>query len=302
LVVIAIIGILIALLLPAVQAARESARRLQCSNNLKQYGLAVHNGHSSQGVFPISMPYSGSDYQAPPASTRNGKGWLVSILPNFEQQALFDRFAPTFDYYFADTDHGVKSAAGLKAMATPAAFLRCPSDGSPAVRNDQFQWIGSDVAITNYKGVLGDSQVGPAWGQTPVHPGGTLPDCHSGHVKCNGTFFRYTFRYPKSIAAMRDGTSNTLIIGEDLPEHNFHSTAYFSNGDWASTSVPLNYQPNPPTPTQWWNVHGFRSKHTGGVNFCFGDGSVHFLNDTIDYEMYLDLSTVHGGEIVQLPN
>jgi prepilin-type N-terminal cleavage/methylation domain-containing protein len=92
LVVIAIIGVLVALLLPAVQSARESARRMSCSNNMKQYGIAIHNYHDVQRYLPISIAYNVSGPRATPQP--NGKGWIVSILPHLEQQALFAQFEP----------------------------------------------------------------------------------------------------------------------------------------------------------------------------------------------------------------
>src|SRR5688572_7278344 len=95
LVVIAIIGVLVALLLPAVQAARESARRMSCSNNLKQFGIAIHNYHDTFTLLPMSIgPWSQG---ASPTPQRNGKGWIVSILPQLEQSALFAEFEPGFN-------------------------------------------------------------------------------------------------------------------------------------------------------------------------------------------------------------
>ncbi|MBY0527867.1 MAG: DUF1559 domain-containing protein [Gemmataceae bacterium] len=96
-----------------------------------------------------------------------------------------------------------------------------------------------------------------------------------------------------------DGTSNTFMIGEDIVKYNQHSTAYYSNGDYASCHIPLWVRP--PDPADWPNAMGFRSNHTGGANFCMADGSVHFVRDTIDMVLYRALATRNGGEPVSLP-
>ena len=104
---------------------------------------------------------------------------------------------------------------------------------------------------------------------------------------------------PIRIEHISDGTSNTLLAGEDVPEENYHSAAFYANGDYASTHAPLNYFPKPSTPSDWWNVISFRSKHTGGANFAFADGSVKFLPSNIDYtNVYKPLSTKAIGEVI----
>lgn len=303
LVVVAIIGLLVAILLPAVQGAREAARRMQCSNNLKQLGLAIHEYHTAFSSFPICGGYSRTDYNPPPSpwGELDGRSWIVGILPYVEQQALFDIFSPGFNHYYNNVD-GMKHPDRIAAMKTDVAVLHCPSDPSSfAPRLGQVQWWTTPVTLTSYKGVLGDSKIGPAFGHTPIHSGGSLPDCHAGHVECNGIFHRHTWRWPVSIAKVRDGTSNTFMVGEDIPDHNFHSVAFFTNGGWSSVSPPLNYNPIPPDPTIWWNALGFRSRHPGGASFAMADGSIHFVSDSIDYATYMALGTRNGGEIATLP-
>ncbi len=296
LVVIAIIGILIALLLPAVQAAREAARRLQCANNLKQIGLAIHNYHAVHGVLPISISYYQDHDPTSPLETLTGKGWVIGILPFMEQQVLYDQFIPGFTGYFRD-GKGLKNPACRDAMKTQLPVLHCPSDPSTGKTfTEHPQWSGIEVATTSYKGVLGDSRLG---GSGSVHQG-TEPDCHNT-CGCNGLFYRYTYREPKRIADIRDGTSNTLMVGEDVLEQNYHNAAYYANGDWSSCHAPLNYMPNPPTPLEWYNVMSFRSLHPGGAHFCLADSSVHFFSESIDYTLYRALSTRAGGEPVTVP-
>ena len=141
LVVIAIIGILVALLLPAVQAAREAARRSTCTNNLKQLGLAILNYHNSYKVFPVSMGYV-DGYEAP-GEVMNCKGWILGILPQLEEQPLFDSFAQAgaFDGQYRigicrspRPGFGVGSAQGARSspelMKSQLTVLQCPSDPS----------------------------------------------------------------------------------------------------------------------------------------------------------------------------
>ena len=127
LVAMAIIGLLIALILPAVQSAREAARRVQCKNHLKQLGLAVHGYHDLFQLLPISIsPYADGPHPPP---QRNGKGWIVGILPHLEQQTLFDKLAVGFaGDFFSGT--GLKKPACRDAIKFSLSVLQCPSDPS----------------------------------------------------------------------------------------------------------------------------------------------------------------------------
>lgn len=288
LVVIAIIGILIALLLPAVQAAREAARRSRCSNNLKQLGIGIHNYHDANNRFPISV--SAWSEGPRPAANCTGKGWILSTLPYLEQGPLYQQFIPAFTT-------NLWNAACANAMKTQLPVLQCPSDSSVnELSTAQYQWGGTQVALTSYKGVIGDTRMG---GAVSIHQG-TEPDCHTT-IGCNGIFYRNSYQDRVSFASVSDGTSNTFMVGEDVPKENNHSAAFYSNGDYASCHAPPNYFPNPSTPDDWWNVISFRSKHPGGVQFCMADASVRFIPQTIDYTLYRRLSTKDGGEAVTPP-
>ena len=291
LVVIAIIGILIALLLPAVQAARESARRMQCSNNLKQLALGVHNYHDSYGVLTITMDY----HNAYPAGIVNGVSWLVRVLPFVEQAPLHDTMSVCYEGNYAN-GLGMNSLKCRKFYTFQLPLHHCPSDPSVLeLTKDMFRYKGIDVAQTSYKGVMGNSRVGGAsskWQGTP--------DCNHNDT-CNGLFFPNSYHRPIHIADISDGTSNTLMLGEDIPEHNVHSFWIHADTDYASTYAPLNYLPDPPTPLEWWNVISFRSWHPGGAQFATADGSIHYVAQQIDYVTYQQLSTRAGGESAQLP-
>jgi prepilin-type N-terminal cleavage/methylation domain-containing protein len=289
LVVIAIIGILVALLLPAVQAAREASRRSQCSNHLKQLGVAVQNYHDSNRAFPLSISPWAEGPQ--PTTGLSGKGWIVSTLPYLEQHALFEQFAPAFS-------STLWNPACATAMKTATPGLRCPTDGkSPLTSTVEYQWTGTEVFVTNYKGCIGDTRMG---GGSSIHTDGTMPDCHNT-TGCNGLFYRNNYQDRLKFSSVTDGTANTFLIGEDVPFANHHSAAYYANGDYASCHAPLNYFPNPPTPNDWWNVISFRSLHPGGAQFCMVDASVRFISDSIHHTLYRALSTKAGGEPVSPP-
>ncbi|WP_425615519.1 DUF1559 domain-containing protein [Anatilimnocola sp. NA78] len=294
LVVIAIIGVLVALLLPAVQAAREAARRTQCSNNLKQIGIALHNYHDTFQNLPISISMWSEG--TAPTPQRNGKGWIVSILPQAEQMPLYTRFEKYFTGDFAGGGGLNNPATECRdAMKTQLKFLQCPSDpdaGKPTTNNAQCAFMATR---TNYKGVMGDHKMGNA---SSVHPSPT-PDRHSTN-DCNGTFYRNNYQDGVRLASITDGTSNTFFVGEDVVSQNLHSAAFYSNGDYCSCHGPPNYFKFPPTPGDWWNVMTFRSKHPGIVQFVLGDGSVRIIQQNINYDTYRFLATRAGGEAVSI--
>jgi prepilin-type processing-associated H-X9-DG protein len=204
-----------------------------------------------------------------------------------------------------------------KLLQTPLQILTCPSDPTQnKLRNDQFQFANWDVAVTNYKGVLDDTYLGqldagsypndssiyrsgdypePA----PAYVAGADNDCHH-NLRCRGIFFRQSYQRPVKIASVTDGTSKTLMIGEDLPDYNLHSTAFYANGDWCSCNIPLNnligQQPESLDLTAWWDQQGFRSRHPGGSQFCLVDGSVRFVSESISNETYRTSCTRNGGE------
>jgi len=308
LVVIAIIGILIALLLPAVQAAREAARRSQCSNNLKQYGLALHNYHDVMKVFP------------PGHSTWDNHPWIswqVRILPFAEQAPLFQSVegwskqqATQQAYYEAPVGPG-----GLRARESiTVPYCQCPS-----ATNDKFD---SGWAQANYCGSLG-SQLTPSangacqpYTTAGVHyenPGG-----QNGHGNTNnpaeisGMFSRFGMTI--GMKDVTDGTANTLFVGEIRPNCSDHREGWWSrNGGanaHASTSVPINdlttcpnattgyNYPNCAAQSNWNLSWGFKSMHPGGAQFLLVDGSSRFVSQTIDYVTYQRVGGRHDGQTV----
>ncbi len=268
LVVIAIIGVLVALLLPAVQAARESARRAQCVSNLHNMALAALNYHDAKGHFPVDEDYSNFGPQqielTPGTQTRqpvtdptraagklSGAGWIVEVLPQLEQAALYAQFRPYLDKSWRMKLGINANEPQLRtALQSQPEILLCPSNELKGPRDDQFPFNsppeapGSPVAVavTHYKGNAGDGNfeyTAPEWprGFYTYYP--TIP-CYIG-PECFGIFWRYTYvRNGVKLKEITDGTSNTILMGEASPEDG-NSPAWSSDGDWAITGVPLNW-------------------------------------------------------------
>ena len=333
LVVIAIIGILIALLLPAVQAAREAARRSQCSNNLKQYGLALHNYHDVYKLFPVG----GVSYGSGNGNCNNvpGRyclewddgdrtptiGWQVRILPFAEQGGLWNAVASQGDR--THTAYWNVNVNGQPARLTKVPYSRCPSDPNA-------DSVNSDWAQTNYTGSLGSTRTPSAdgncqpWLIAGVHfesPGGTSDHGNDtdhipgwgGKQNISGMFGRLGINI--GVQDVVDGTSNVIFVGEILPTCNDHTAGWWHHNGMgnahASTSVPINEfttctaprnritYPNCTAQSNWNFSWGFRSMHPGGAQFLLVDGSVRFLGETINYATYQRLGGRRDGRSVE---
>jgi prepilin-type processing-associated H-X9-DG protein len=337
LVVIAIIAILVGLLIPAVQKVREAANRMKCSNHLKQLGLACHNYHDTQQSFPPGGEFAPGaivgDFETNWNVDWNAdKGsWLVYTLPYMEQDNLFKKFPP-LNYYNASnlSDPGNNSVLGAVALGVLPAKLpygRCPSDDY----NPDDPWVCNYMASTGSQCLssicgyypfniycdplnngLGD------WGY-PISPvdGNTNNPQH-----LRGMFNRLGCKI--TMAMVTDGLSNTIMLGEAVPKWNGFLTQHYFEGNpalfggWAaadggnniaSTIVPINYPTpvtdycNPPQTyfNNWNTTFSFKSNHLGGANFCFGDGSVHFISQSIEMRTYNLLGCRNDGQVASLP-
>lgn len=277
LVVIAIIGVMVGLLLPAVQAAREAARRMSCSNNLKQIGIAVHNYHDTYQRFP------------PSSFNSNKLAWTVHVLPFIEQQSLFDEFNMNLVY-----NAGTNNALGLRRVNT----YICPSIKSAlsSLANGGEAIGGVATFTTSYYGVMGPQGTNQAF-NTPY--GFSVVGGHGGFA-LDG-FFRQNAQ--TRFADVIDGTSNTFMIGEiSWDDRRGLRTRYrtWSRGhnqnDWTAGVKNLTQQINSDF-TALFNNMAFGSNHPGGCHFLMGDASVVFLSNSTDFNLLMASASANGGEV-----
>ncbi len=276
LVVIAIIAILIGLLLPAVQKVREAAARAKCSNNLKQIGLAMHSYHDVTGALP---PGYVSNNPGVPGSTswcRSGgvqrAPWTVLILQHLEQAPLHNQF--NFNVPFQSTSNQMD--APNDAVIVPLTVYQCPSD----IR------IAQNPNYASYAGVQG---------------GGNAPDC--GNSGCSPANERGSYVSGMLYAGSKikltdatDGTSNVFLIGESR----YGNAAWGASAKQDSCSYPRNIAGTQDQINLFPNqgVHdtrGFSSYHVGGCFFVMGDGSVQFVKQSIDLNVYRQLGRRGDG-------
>ncbi|RMF40892.1 MAG: DUF1559 domain-containing protein [Planctomycetota bacterium] len=297
LVVIAIIGILVGLLLPAVQAAREAARRIQCANNLKQLGLALHNYHSAHRMFPAGHMETGWDGP----SYRHQFSWLTYLLPYLEQSNVYN----LIEFSKIDLRRSAnENPAFMVAGSVDIPVFICPSD--PTGRVDP------DWAPTNYLGNQGIT-------------------CSSRGPRSNGVFGHDSWTKIRDII---DGTSNTIASAEVLKgdfdvntiRDNYIFIRRAANADDIATCqvfppnrsdlagvwlggppqynmFSTNRAPNDRrfdcvSPHHGCTNFAARSQHTGGIQSILADGSVHFISENINLQVYHALGTRNGGEVV----
>ncbi|MGE0757925.1 MAG: DUF1559 domain-containing protein [Pirellulaceae bacterium] len=202
LVVIAIIGILVSLLLPAVQAAREAARRAQCSNNLKQLGLALHNYHDTYKTFPPSGILNG-DPVNPSATTPSTRpyhySWMFMVLPMMEQQPLYDSTDKLFPIYVG------ANGQPQRVCSTQVPSFKCPSALALNLANDT-----RNLAYTNYA-----ASEGYHWWTSATINGATWTSgIYQGQNQTLDMSGIFTITKTNSIASVTDGTSNTVAVAE----------------------------------------------------------------------------------------
>lgn len=293
LVVIAIIGVLVALLLPAIQAAREAARRTQCSNNLKQIGLAMHGYHDTHQVLPYgSLIVDVNDPTNTGAST-----WVAHILPFMEQQTIYD----LFNFHARMTD-----LVNRQAVTTPIDTFICPSDPQGA----ENPLIGGRVQPYHnqegsfalwYPASMGPTNNGVCSLFCPDSPNSWCcrqdePSAPNFRFATVGIFGRHTMG--RNFREIPDGTSQTMMVGEGLPEQCAFLGAYHANYPMHDMVIALNNFTEPEDDEEFYRACGFKSLHPGGANAVMADASVHFLTESIDYRLWCALGTRAGGESI----
>ncbi|MBN2291630.1 MAG: DUF1559 domain-containing protein [Pirellulales bacterium] len=291
LVVIAIIGILIALLLPAVQAAREAARRAQCSNNLKQHGLGLHNYHDTFKTLPPGSMWHRPN--TPAAMGGNELSWCVFVLPFIEQGALHDQF--NFNAHNWTDNQSLSD--------TKVAALLCPSASN--------ELGGGTNYTTHYYGVMGPKGNKPPGGQPydVLNSGGWAG--HGGYARSGAMpgpgpdpVDNATLGGPCKFRDIKDGTANTFMLGEiSWQKANCYRPwvrGIYSNT--ASSAKNINYGINvQPYSSGNFNDVSMGSDHPGGCQFAMVDGSVQFVSETIDFDIYRAVASRDGGEVATLP-
>ena len=320
LVVIAIIAVLIALLLPAVQSAREAARRIQCVNNMKQIGLAMHNYHDSAGSFPPGRIWSTATGSFPTIfSGAQNTTWFTLMLPQIEQGNLANSFnyALGGEGVFAPLPLGF--FANSTVAATKIASFQCPSD-----RSMSFQ-VNPNYAGGFLSGViLTKGNYAASWGNTSW--GSNYRGANSG------SYQKALFGHDLiTMASITDGTSNTVAMAEVLqgemqdirgvmwssvPGGSTFMTRFTPNGvkDFFNQNSGGDYLPNDPglfcfnEPGQGLPCFpgagdsdafaGARSRHPGGINALYADGSVHFIKSTVNPVTWNALASISGGEVL----
>jgi prepilin-type N-terminal cleavage/methylation domain-containing protein/prepilin-type processing-associated H-X9-DG protein len=312
LVVIAIIGTLVALLLPAVQSARESARKMQCSNNLHNLAIAMHNYHDSLGSFPNSHFYTMKSMTQDPICDQGPVsceqwGWGVLIMPYVEQNNLHAQLGVN-DYHLREVLAGANPGLPnpIPMLQMKLALYLCPSDSNPtghlaAVERDfrdgqgtmKGGWGRWQPSISNYVVNRGTGVLAPSFqlGRPPMDTHGVFMEGAS-----------------KRMQDITDGTSNTLMLGE-------RDSQICRSGTWVGVrnaegtgtrgiyvvAANVHVRLNSPDPPINWNDaargchQGFSSLHPGGANFALCDGSVRYISNNIEFKA--DTGPLHDYDV-----
>jgi prepilin-type N-terminal cleavage/methylation domain-containing protein/prepilin-type processing-associated H-X9-DG protein len=316
LVVIAIIGVLISLLLPAVQKVREAANRAKCANNLKQIGLALHNYHDSFQSFPAAYnlltaddPTADKSYGTTPP--RVGASMFTLILPYVEQDNVYHRIETTKAFFSAVNMPNANPAysTGIKTFLCPSSPGDVTMDYSAAL-NQSFNSTGNYNLSYPPGLIFGRTDYAPMSG-TALGIGGNQENQVSGNP---GIIVEPPAR-PATFASITDGTSNTLLVVEDGARPAFYSNKGFlgngpvsqGGGAWADPfgylvmngSMPDGSGLIPgPCAIGCTSDNEMFSFHPGGINVVMGDGSVRFVKASITLNQAAALISKAGGEVI----
>jgi prepilin-type N-terminal cleavage/methylation domain-containing protein/prepilin-type processing-associated H-X9-DG protein len=297
LVVIAIIAVLISLLLPAVQSAREAARRAQCTNNLKQIGLGVHNYISTHDVFPWGC-FRNHHLSDPTGPCYTSGGSFIPLLPQMEQNQVFNAI---------NFMSNIFGACNTTIDSTSLSYLHCPSD--PSIEDKVFMKGGNvdggdmTMCYSSYGGCAGTWFQLPHWSNPPSvfqqrinQQNGTIIYIgYETNLYIGGTLYSGMNRGCIKLAAVTDGTSNTMMYSERahgmLSKQDQVCWNWWSSGNFGDTSFSTMYPMNPFKKVAGnYSLSGgaddfvsaASSFHPGGANFLFTDGSVRFLKESIE--------------------
>ncbi|HMO85784.1 MAG TPA: DUF1559 domain-containing protein, partial [Lacipirellulaceae bacterium] len=311
----AIIGVLVALLLPAVQAAREAARRAQCSNNLHQMGVAAQNHIAAKGTLPPGYGRTEQDVRQSVNFVK--RGLFTELLQYIEGQSAYQQII--FDYqsrglpYYEDPARDIVIGAYLCPSWPDAAVIQSSLPNYEYQRGAMCTYSGVAGAVRN----LGE-EINSSFGRLPINGAFTM------RTIPGASLFQPTVvvGYARPVKEITDGQSNSLMIGEFVhreccfnalvedPPGNVRPwyVAGFSDGPYSmkvaeySPNACLTRQPTSCVTGQGTNFNHLPmgSFHPGVTHFVFVDGSVHLINDNIELNVYRDLATVNGEEVVTL--
>ncbi|MEM7452997.1 MAG: DUF1559 domain-containing protein [Planctomycetota bacterium] len=303
LVVIAIIGILIGMLLPAVQQVREAARRTTCLNNIRQIALACHNFESANERFPAATQFVIPDLTNPGNKDYDYLGYLTYILPHVEQTSLFE----LCDFEMNDLTNPNKWDLSTNKLG----IALCPSGPN---QYSSMEFIGipaNELYTTHYYCISGPIGQNPATGQDY-----NFKATGHGGISTEGIFWThgqwgYLSKKSRGHGQIRDGASNTLLIGEssfgeiDESLMTFWGRPYrpwSRGGTWSYCSgmrnikYPINAYDFDSATTKHNNIN-MGSDHPGGCSFALADGSTRFVRETIDMSAYLSWASAAGTEV-----
>jgi hypothetical protein len=322
---------------------------MSCGNNIRQIALGCINHESARKQYPGSVGQANNvrDIMVDPqpafsATSVSQVSWMTNLLPYIEGDMLFKSFDPRFDVTNDTRNTGgfISPTQGSNTWLAKqsVSLYRCPSDTSPAIMDGRAQRSGNgqSYAVTSYKGVAGSNW---AWG-APAYR--TVGDSFFGsdpYFKNNGNglgngngilFAGYLGRGPSplvnqlgvpcntQVAAIKDGLSNTFMVGESVGAWTMHNWWFWFNGSVATVAIPLNassvcsagqglpfrkgLEVCAMDPQQWENNYGFASDHAVGGNFAAADGSVRFVSNTIDLAVYRALGGMAEGYVAGMPD
>lgn len=301
LVVIAIIAILISLLLPAVQQAREAARRTQCKNNLKQIGLALHNYHDTSNSLPsgsiVLLNAAGTTYYG------HGWTWHASILPYMDQANMYEQIQGPNDGGLGAELGGTTSPKQMLAGKTVMSVFWCPSqpDVTQGVQKGGYSPSNYNGNMGTLIGYSGDNCYG---GSVTTAAGMRAP---GGCMNANGIFF---ISSSVKFRDVTDGLSNTIFVSEVI-DSGGDAGRLGGGGSDRKHCFSGGADSNPPTemseyliaaesndPINQYTEEAAGSFHVGGAQFALGDGSVRFISENISMSIYQGISTRAGGEVI----
>jgi prepilin-type N-terminal cleavage/methylation domain-containing protein/prepilin-type processing-associated H-X9-DG protein len=336
LVVVAIIGVLMGILLPALGSIHETMRNAQCLNNLKSIGYAMHSYHESNKCFPINYgklsgaPDCNSFSNQTGSAGTLGRSWLVGVLPYIDELDLFNTIRFDQALNWTDATQPVNSplrTPNIYVAQTVIPVFRCSSDpvdnGQRTDRDIPGNWAvlnynassGSNLVYFEQADLLpnplstgyphlANNGVQPTWlfftsGRHAFEPNGI--DCGNGIIH-RGAFGPE----PTSLDDIFDGLSNTIAVGEVIPSLHPKKWWYWWDGSTASAAMPINFrpvqpadgtgEPTMPVPAEWQRNCGFQSRHPGSCNFLMVDNSVRSFDETMDIYLFRNLANFAGGD------